>query len=191
MINKTIGPREYKTLSIPNVVIINPTRYLSKPDGYVEETADFTELSYFLGYKFEPRCTYTMWSPKGIGRGGYVESRSKIITVVSGLIYFALVDMRPGTGQSKTCEFYLGEGNQSLGISVLIPEGVITYYVPVSGPALTHSTGNRPYNKFDSSRVLDMSDPALKLHLPKDTLRHTPVEETISLLSLKELTKDL
>jgi len=182
----TIGPREYKTLPIPNVVVINPTRYLSKPDGYVEETADFTELSYFLEFKFEPRCTYIIKSPKNIGRGGYLESRSKVITVISGLIYLALVDMRPRTDRGKTCELYLGIGKKSLGKSIVVPEGVITYYIPTSKSSLVHFTGNRPYNKFDSAKLLDMSDQALGFHLPKGAIRHTPINETPKLLSLKD-----
>ena len=191
MMNKTSGPREYKSLPISNAVVINPTKYLSKPDGYVMETADITELSYFLGYKFEPRSLYAIWSPEGIGRGGHLESRSKLVTVISGTIYYALVDMRPGLDRGKISEFYLGEGDKSMGKSVLVPEGVIDFFIPVSGSALTHSAGDRPYNKFDNTRTLDMTDPAIGLHLPKQIQHHIPTQETLSTMSLKEFTESL
>ena len=105
MANTKTGPREYKTLAINNTVIIDPTKYPSKPDGWVMEAADFSELSYFLGYKFDPRSMYTIFSTKNIGRGGHMESRSKMVTVISGMVYYCLVDMRPGEEQGKVCEF--------------------------------------------------------------------------------------
>ncbi|KKT51234.1 MAG: hypothetical protein UW44_C0014G0026 [Candidatus Collierbacteria bacterium GW2011_GWB2_44_22] len=115
MANTKTGPREYKTLAINNTVIIDPTKYPSKPDGWVMEAADFSELSYFLGYKFDPRSMYTIFSTKNIGRGGHMESRSKMVTVISGMVYYCLVDMRPGEEQGKVCEFFLGEGEKSMG----------------------------------------------------------------------------
>lgn len=185
MYNK--GPREYKTLSISNTVVVSPVKYLSHPDGWVMETADFTELSYFLGYKFEPRSMYAIYSAENIGRGGHMESRSKLVTVLSGRLYYCMVDMRLGSDQGKVVEFFLGEGEDSLGRSVLIPEGVIDYYVPVGGPAMTHSVGDKPYNRFDNVRSLDLFDPELKLtKLPKESQHHTPLNVEKNLLSYKE-----
>lgn len=185
MTNKT-GPREYKTLPIANAVVIEPVKYRSKPDGWGMDTADFTELSYFLGYKFEPRGIYTIWSPEGVGRGGHLESRSKIQTVVSGQIYYCLVDMRPGADQGRVSEFYLGDGEESIGRSVFVPEGVVDFFVPVNGPAMTHGIGDKPFNKFDAELTLDVFDPALGLHVPKEVKHHVPEGEELTVLSLNE-----
>ncbi|EKD53073.1 MAG: hypothetical protein ACD_61C00164G0002 [uncultured bacterium] len=189
--NKT-GPREYKTLPIANTVVVNPMKYLSKPDGWVMETADFTELSYFLGYKYEPRSSYAIFSVENVGRGGHLESRSKFVTVLSGLLYYCLVDMRPGPDRGKTCEFFLGEGAEAMGKSVLVPEGVVDFYIPVNGPALTHSVGDKPYNRFDNRKTLDMFDPELKLtKLPKEAKHHVPENVELNLLSYQEFTASL
>jgi dTDP-4-dehydrorhamnose 3,5-epimerase-like enzyme len=192
MANTNTGPREYKTLPIANTVVTNPVRYMSKPDGWVMDTADFTELSYFLGYKFEPRGMYTIWTPEGVSRGGHMESRSKLVTVISGLLYFAMVDMRPGTDQGKISEFYLGDGEKSIGWSVLVPEGVVDYFVPIGGAAMTHGIGDRLYNKFDNSTTLDMFDPEIGFkNIPKDVVHHVPEGEELNLLNLKQFIESI
>ncbi len=173
MADKKTGPRIYKQIPIANVVVVEPVRYMSKPEGWVMETGDFTELSYFLGYKFEPRSMYEVWSPEGVARGGHLESRSKYSTVINGAVYYAMIDMRPGEDRGKAFEFILGEANDSLGNCVLIPEGVVDFFVPINGPALTHQVGDRPYNKFDNEKTLDIFDPNLGLTLPKGTSYHS------------------
>lgn len=189
--NKT-GPREYKTTPIANTVVVMPVKYLSQPDGWVMETADFTELSYFLGYKYEPRSSYAIYSVENIGRGGHMESRSKYVTVLTGLLYYCLVDMRVGPDRGKTYEFYLGEGPEALGRSVLVPEGVIDYYIPINGPALTHSVGDRPYNRFDNQKTLDFFDPELGLSkIPKEAKHHTPENVELNTLSYKDFVANL
>ncbi len=186
MPSKSSGPREYKTLKIANAVTITPAKYLSEPDGFVMETADFTELGYFLGYKFEPRSMYAIWSPEGIGRGGHKESRSKLVTVMAGAVYYCLIDMRPGDNMGKICEFYLGDHEKSVGRSVLVPEGVVDYWIPVRGFALTHNVGDRQYNKFDNKITLNMKDPEIGLHIPEDTLHSIPIDEESKTLSYEE-----
>ena len=183
---KKTGPREYKNLPIANSVVIDSAKYTSEPDGVVMETADFTELSYYLGYKFEPRSMYSIWSPEHVGRGGHRESRSKVVTVLSGAVYYCMVDMRPGADMKKTSEFYLGDHEKSLGRSVLVPEGVVDYWVPVNGPAMTHCVGDRPYNKFDNMTALNMKDPEIGLHIPEGTLFSIQIDEQASVLSLKQ-----
>ena len=180
------GPREYKPLPIANTVVVKPVKYLSKPDGWVMEPADFTELSYFLGYKFEPRSQYAIWSPEGIARGGHLESRSKLVTVLQGNLYYVLVDMRPGEDLGKKYEFYLGDSPNSLGQSVLVPEGVIDCWFPIDGSALTHSVGDRPYSKFDNEMTLDIFDPDLGLRLPMGAKHHAREGEEKSLTSFNE-----
>jgi dTDP-4-dehydrorhamnose 3,5-epimerase-like enzyme len=191
MNNKIVGTREYKTLPIANTVVVGSARFLSDQGGYFEETIDFTELNYFLNEKFEPRCNSVMNSPEGVGRGGYVEDRAKVLTVVSGYVYFALIDMRLGNDRGKTCEFYLGKGEDTLGTSVVVPEGLITYFVSISGKALVHQTSNRLFNKFAGLKAVDVSDPELGLHMPKDTKRHTTKNELVVILSLKDYLKTL
>jgi len=186
MSKNNIGPRDYKPLSIANTVVIDPKQYLSDPGGHVMETADFTELGYFLGYKFEPRAMYAIWSTEGVARGGHMESRSKLVTVLTGMVFYCMVDLRPGADFGKVCEFYLGEGEKSMGRSVLVPEGVVDYFVPINGPALTHSVGDRPYNKFDNSRTLDLTDSAIGFHLPEGTVHHVPAGEEINLFKLED-----
>lgn len=192
MANRKTGPREYKILPIANTVVINPVKYMSKPDGWVLETADFTELSYFLGYKFEPRSMYAIYSTENLGRGGHMESRSKLVTVLEGLVYYCMVDMRPGPDRGKICEFYLGEGGDSIGRSVLIPEGVVDYFIPINGPALTHSVGDKPYNRFDNIITLDLRDPEIGLvKIPKGSKYHVPLNVELNSVSYKEFLANL
>ena len=182
---KSVGPREYINSDIPNAVIVKHTKYFSEPNGFVMETADFMELGYYLGYTFEPRNMYAIWSPEGVGRGGHLENRSKLVTVLSGTVYYCLVDMRVGEGMKKVSEFYLGENDKSIGKSVLVPEGVIDYWIPIGGPAMTHSVADRPYNKFDNLIALNMKDPELGLHLPENSILSMQIDEDGATLNLK------
>ncbi len=184
--DKKTGPRKYSLLEIQNSVVVNPTKYMSKPDGYVMDTADFTELSYYLGYKFQVRSVYTISSPEGIARGGHLESRSKNVTIVSGLVYYCMVDLRPGDGYLKSSEFYLGEGQGSLGSSVLVPEGVVDYFIPVNGTALYFSIADRPFNMFDTLHTLNMMDPEIGLHIPEKILKNLSEDVETKVLNLKE-----
>ncbi len=191
MTKPNTGPREYKPLEIENMVIIDPVKYPSEPDGWVMETADFSELSYYLGYKFEPRSMYEISSPEGVIRGGHVESRSKFITVVKGLAYFAFVDMRPGDDFGKKYEIYLGDGDNSVGRSVLVPEGVMDYYIPVLGEATTYSVGDRPYNKLDNDKTLDIFDIELGFNIPSGAIHHTRKGEARKLMNYQEFIESI
>ncbi len=161
------GPREYRPLSIPGATIIRPKLNVGKYDGWLIEPVDFSEASYYLGYKFDPRSMYATWAPEGIVRGGHMESRSKLVTILSGLVYYVLVDMRPGENQGKVEQFYLGDGiEEAWGRSVLVPEGVIDAYVVVSENALHLGVGDQPYNAFYSLKTLDLFDKNLGINWP-------------------------
>jgi len=180
MTSKKTGPREYKEIDVLGAVLIRPQIYKSKPAGELAEPVDFTELGYFLGYRFDPRSMYTIWSPKGVVRGGHLEGRSKLVTVVKGSAFYVLVDMRPGDGQGVAHTFYLGEDSRAWGRSILVPEGVVDAFTATSDDFVYLSFGDRPYNAFDSTKTLDVFDPELKIDWPARTLAlHNEEEKSI------------
>lgn len=186
---KVIGPRRYQNLDVANAVTIDSTKYFSKPEGYVMETADYTELGYFLGYKFEPRCSYSIWSPENILRGGHLERRSKVVTITRGYVYYAIIDLREGETYKKVSEFYLGDGERSIGKSVLVPEGVVDIFMAIGGPVATHQVADKPFSRFDNRITLDVCDPALNLHLPVGMEHSHQVNEEHEILGLEDFIK--
>ncbi len=189
--DKKSGPRKFIITPIANTVVVKSVKYKSKPDGWIKEIVDFGELGYYFGTKFEPRVEYLQWSPEGVGRGAHLESRSKIISVIFGRIYFCMLDLRPGDDFGKTNEFYLGEGKDSLGDSILVPEGVLNYLVPVGGEAFLNYIANSPYNKFDNGKTLDMRDHSLEFHLPDKSVQHIPEGEETNLMSYQDFMSSL
>jgi len=178
------SPRFYKQLEIPGLISIRSKKYQEKSNGWLMEVADFNELSYYLGYRFEPRTMYSIWSEKGVIRGGHLEGRSKIVTV-SGMTFHVLVDIRPGAGQGKVVQLLVGEDERAWGNSILVPDGVIDSFVPVDDNSLYIAVGDRPFNRFDSLKTLDLFDPALGVSWPKGTYELDKNEET-EILSLKD-----
>ena len=134
---------------------------------------------------------YAIWSPEGVIRGGHLESRSKLVTVLRGTIYYAMIDMRPGPDMGKKYEFYLGDGEKSMGRSVLNPEGLIDCFIPVDGDAMTHQVGDRPYNKFDNMRTLDIMDPELGLSIPQGSKFRANEEGETAPVSFKEFVESI
>lgn len=173
MADKKSGPREYRVNKITGSVLIRPRVYKGKYEGELFEPVDFTEAGFYLGYRFDPRSMYSITAPKGIIRGGHLESRSKLVTILSGTVLYALIDMRPGQDQGKTETFFLGDDEKSWGRSVLVPEGVIDCYAVLSDQVVYVSVGDQPYNAFDSLRTLDLLDPELGIDWPTEGVRAT------------------
>lgn len=180
-------------LKTPGAVIVKPKIYRGVYDGWLIEPVDFSEASHYLGYRFDPRSMYAIGAPKGIIRGGHLESRSKLVTILSGLVLYVLVDMRPGEGQGRVETFYLGEGENAKGRSVLVPEGVIDAWAVMSDQVSYVSVGDRPYNAFDSLRTLDLFDPELGIIWPEgNRAAYDDVQkEDHRILSKKEFIENL
>lgn len=185
--------RTYKNNSIPGSVLIDPKIYLSRNESWLIEPVDFTEIDYYLGYQFDPRSVYSICVPKGVIRGGHLESRSKIVTILKGLAIYILIDMRPGDTQGRVESFILGEGEEAVGRSILVPEGVVDAYASISDEVITFSIGDQPYNAFDSLKTLDLLDPALKITWPPsvDSLKHHDLRPDQVSLKLSEFISSL
>ena len=177
--------RQYRELDIPGAVVVRSKKFLSRGGGYVKEEGDFSEISNFSGFRFDVRSLYTIWSPKGVIRGGHMEGRSKFGTVVNGAIFFIMVDMRPGEGQGKVVSLYLGKHEEAWGDSIVVPEGVVDAYVSVAEEATYLAVGNKPFSRFDSFTTLDLFDKKLDIKWPEGTLPQS-TEEEMEILSLDD-----
>jgi len=164
--NNIVGSRDYKKTSIDGVFLIKSKKY-SGEEGWMSEPVDFSELTSFLGYRFEPKSVHMFEATKGIIRGGHLEGRSKSLTVARGLVYIVLVNMRLGNDQGKVVEMYLGEGKEAWGNTIFISEGVLVAMVALTDDNLCYSVADRPYNRFDSLLTLDLFDPKLGIKLPE------------------------
>ncbi|HSV95194.1 MAG TPA: dTDP-4-dehydrorhamnose 3,5-epimerase family protein [Spirochaetia bacterium] len=164
--NNFVGPRDYKKLAIDGVVLVKSKKY-SGDEGWMSEPIDFSELTYFLGYRFEPKSIHMFEAPKGIIRGGHLEGRAKSLTVARGLAFVVLVNMRLGDDQGKSLGIYLGEGEKAWGNTILVPEGVLVALASLTDDCLYYSAADRPFNRFDSLLTLDMFDPKLKVEWPE------------------------
>ncbi len=185
-----IASREYKQIEIPGVVVVRSRKYFGVEGGWLREQSDFSELTSNLGYRFDARVMYTIWSPPGVIRGGHLEGRSKTATIITGAAFMALVDMRPGEQQGKAVGVYLGNHDRAWGDTMFIPEGVLNAFVPLNNECLYTGVGDRPFNRFDSLRALDLFDPELGLEWPAGTKPQDSHEEK-EILSLREFIEKL
>ncbi len=176
MANTKTGPREYRPLALTGAVLIKPKVYQGTNEGWTMEPVDFSEAGNYLGYRFDPRSLYAISAPKGAIRGGHLESRSKLVTILTGAVFYVLVDMRPGENQGNAISFYLGESEEAWGKSVLVPEGVIDAWVPVTEKMMYVSVGDHPYNAFDSLVTLNLFDPKLGVKWPMGSQPHHDTE---------------
>jgi|GEM_PF-5506454 dTDP-4-dehydrorhamnose 3,5-epimerase-like enzyme len=188
-LNESQSSRSYKQLEIPGLISIRSKKYQEKANGWLMENVDFNEISYYLGYRFEPRTMYSIWSEKGVIRGGHLEGRSKIVTV-KGMTFHVLVDMRPGSSQGKVVQLLVGEDERAWGNSILVPDGVIDSFVPIDDDSMYIAVGDRPFNRFDSLKTLDLFDPALGVSWPEGTSELDKNEET-EILNLKDFIASL
>lgn len=188
--NSKYPSREYKVLSIPGAGLIKSRKYFSKPDGWLKEQVDFVELTNFLGYRFDARSLFSIWTPKGVIRGGHLEARAKLVSMVRGAAFMVLVDMRPGEGQGKVESFFIGDTKDAWGDSVVIPEGLVVAYAPLSDENLYMQISNKPFNRFDSLTTLNLSDPALGIKWPEGTIPQS-LEEEMKILNLKEFIESI
>lgn len=163
--NNFAGPRDYKKTGIDGTVTIRSKKYFGGK-GWISEPIDFTELTYFLGYRFEPKNIYMFEISKGMLRGGRLEGRSKSLTVVRGLAFVVLVNTRPGAERGKVVSLYLGKGKEAWGNTLFVPEGVAVAILALADDTLIYSVTDRPFNRFDSLITLDMFDPKLGIKWP-------------------------
>jgi dTDP-4-dehydrorhamnose 3,5-epimerase/reductase len=171
MIHPTFMKKKLTNIAteIPGAMILNHDRYGKQGVGMAYEVADFSEIAEFGGVRFDARSMYAIESVKGMLRGGHMESRSKLVTILDGMVYYVLVDMRAGSTRGRVCQFRLGNGSDALGQSVLVPEGVVDAFVSLTETSLYVSVADQPYNLFDAKYGLNMFDKKLSIKWPRFT----------------------
>ncbi|MFZ3068701.1 MAG: dTDP-4-dehydrorhamnose 3,5-epimerase family protein [Microgenomates group bacterium] len=168
--NNFVGPRDYKKLDIEGAVVVRSKRFGSGIDEWMYEPVDFTELTYFLGYHFDPRGMHMFKTGKGVIRGGHLEGRSKCLTVVSGCAFIVLVDMRSGKNQGKVQTVYLGDDDRAWGNTLFSSEGILIASISMTDDCISMVVADRPYNRFDSLLTLDITDPELGIEFPEGVI---------------------
>lgn len=143
--------------------------------GFFAELSLIPDLNQVLEHKFVIKQVNLARSEVNVARGFHYEDWNKLVTILHGQAFCALVDVRPDSttfGHSHAC--LLGEGDQALRGNLYIPQGVANSYCVVKGP-LDYLYG---VDKLYRDRVpsdngsISLFDPDLNIPwpIPKETM---------------------
>jgi dTDP-4-dehydrorhamnose 3,5-epimerase len=134
--------------------------------GYLTEPLNVEDLENTLGYPFTIRQANLSRSEEFVLRGFHAENWNKLVSVISGVAYCVLVDVRPASvtfGQKVTFWFnakkrfpgslYIERG---IANSLCVVEGPVNYYYLVN--QLYHGrdpAGDVAINLFDRDLAID------------------------------------
>jgi dTDP-4-dehydrorhamnose 3,5-epimerase len=137
--------------------------------GFFAELALISDLNQVLKQEFTIKQVNLARSEVNVARGFHYEDWNKLVTIIHGHAFCALVDIRSDSstfGQSITLT--LGENGNSLQGNLYIPQGVANSYCVVKGP-LDYLYG---VDKLYRDRVpsdngsISLFDPDLKISWP-------------------------
>lgn len=138
--------------------------------GFFSQLAILPELDQVLGLHFEIKQVNLARSQAQVARGLHAEGWNKLVSVISGAIHSAIVDIRPNSPTFKQVEYFqlsydqkndTGNGlfiSQGLANSVCVTQGPVNYLYLVD----QLYQDRRPSDNWS----LDMFDPALNLQWP-------------------------
>lgn len=132
--------------------------------GFFVETYRVSELQKVLGTIKQFRQGNHSHSVKGVLRGMHAEPWDKLIYVMQGDVFTAVVDLRPGSRTfGKAHTFQLGENNRAC---VYIPNGLAHGFCVLSPTADYVYQCTEEYVPGQTKRALAWDDPDVRIPWP-------------------------
>lgn len=150
--------------------------------GWFTEPLNIRDLESILGYPLTVCQANLSRSETGVIRGFHAEGWNKMVTVIQGLAYCVLADIRPQSPTfGQTVKFWLDARSTHPG-SLYIEAGIANSVCAIEGPVYYHYLVDRLYQERDRS-----GDVAINLFDP-DLAVEWPTAQSESLISQRDKT---
>jgi dTDP-4-dehydrorhamnose 3,5-epimerase len=173
---------------------INGLLYVERPiyrdnRGFFSEIVKIPELEQIIGTQFVVKQVNHARSEQNVVRGIHAEGWNKFITVISGLCYAVIVDVRPESETFGIKEYFLmGDGNNALEGCLFLPSGVGNSICVLKGPVDYLYLVDRLYADRDKAgdTAISVFDPDINIEWPIAKDQMVISERDTNTISLRE-----
>jgi dTDP-4-dehydrorhamnose 3,5-epimerase len=159
--------------------------------GFFCELLRLPELEKQLGHEMIIRQVNYSYSKKDVIRGLHAEGWNKLVSVLSGKAFCALVDLRKDSPTYKIVEYFDLEYDleADAGAMLYVPKGVANSYLVTEGPCGYIYGVDQIYADRDKSGDISLSvfDPELKIAWPIDKEKMIISQRDKDSLTLKQV----
>ena len=137
--------------------------------GYFSEVAHANRIEKLTNEQFKVAQVNHSRSKTNVIRGMHAEGWNKLVTVISGVCFCALADIRPDSPTfSKVETFVLGDGPQALAGSLFVTQGIANSLCVIQGPSDYIYLVDKLYQNRDKSndQAISIFDPDLNIDWP-------------------------
>lgn len=162
-----VAPRIHKT-SLPGVYYLAHQIY-SDERGYFAELGLIPDLEQIIGHPLPVKQVNLAHSLPNVVRGFHAEGWNKLVTLVRGTAFSALLDIRPDSATfGQVATFVLGDEPPALKGCLYIPMGVANSVCVTQGPVDYLYCVDRLYRDRDTQNdsPISLFDPDVKVTWP-------------------------
>jgi len=164
--------------------------------GFFSEVIKLKELNQAIGFEFKPKQVNLSRSATNVIRGMHAEGWNKLVTVISGISFCALADIKPDSKTFKKVEyiklsFDQTEQNDSdlYGAALFVSKGIANSICALKGPVNYTYLVDKYYCERDKKddQSISIFDPDLKIKWPiaeKDMILSKRDKKTVTLREL-------
>lgn len=164
-----VGDRLYQT-PIPGLWYCD---IVCRPDsrGFFCELGLLPDIEQAIGHPFIIKQINHAHSKANVVRGFHAENWNKLVTITRGLVFSALVDVRPNSPTFKqVVTLYLGHNHTALKGCLFISAGIANSVCVVKGPADYFYFVDKLYRDRDANGdgAISLFDPDIQVTWPID-----------------------
>ncbi|MBD3250141.1 MAG: hypothetical protein GF381_01040 [Candidatus Pacebacteria bacterium] len=154
---------------IPGLLYFSSTLFSDKR-GFFSEVVKLPELEQVLDHKFEIKQVNHARSQDNVIRGIHAEGWNKLVTVICGKAFSALVDLRPESETYKKVVYFQLGADQEKNIcnGLYIPQGLGNSVAVLEGPLSYVYLVDKLYQERDPAgdQAISLFDPQLAIEWP-------------------------
>ena len=157
----------YRT-AIPGLYYLSQS-VLDDERGFFAEVADLDAMERVWGQPFKIKQINHSRSRQDVVRGMHAEDWNKVVTVISGVAFCALADVRPHSPAFLRVEtFLLGHGGGAQSGALFVERGIANSFCVVAGPVDYVYGVDRLYSERDPAgdQAISVFDPDLGIAWP-------------------------
>jgi dTDP-4-dehydrorhamnose 3,5-epimerase len=159
--------------------------------GFFSEIVKLPELEQVIGHPFNMQQVNHARSVENVVRGMHAEGWNKLVTVVSGLVFSAVADVRPQSATYKQVEYFkLGyDYEQAFGNGLFISQGLANSVVVLQGPVSYLYFVDKLYAERNAGddQAISVFDPDLNITWPINKNEMKLSERDRNALKLREV----
>lgn len=154
---------------IPDLYYIRYPRYEDER-GFFAEILKLPELEKILGHEMKIKQINFSLSKENVIRGLHAEDWNKLVTVISGRVFSAIVDINPDSPTFKQTEYFelSANENEDWGMGLYLPSGLANSICSLQGNACYLYGVDKLYKERNKKGDMAISifDPDLKIEWP-------------------------